>query len=46
VEGIGIERKRAYKLNEKSAKTIAIILNTHDKIKGFTATILKAQTPQ
>ena len=46
VEGIWIERKRVYKLSEKGAKTITTILNSHDKIKGFIATILKAQTPQ
>ena len=46
VEGIWIERKRVYKLTEKGAKTIQTILNSHDKIKGFMATILKAQTPQ
>jgi DNA-binding PadR family transcriptional regulator len=44
VEGIWIERKRVYKLTEKGAKTIATIINSHDKIKGFMSTILKAQT--
>jgi DNA-binding PadR family transcriptional regulator len=46
VEGIWIERKRVYKLTEKGAKTIAAILGSHDKIKGFISTILKAQTPR
>src|SRR4030042_860380 len=45
IEGIWIERKRVYKLTEKGAKTIGTILNSHDKIKGFMSTILKAQTP-
>jgi DNA-binding PadR family transcriptional regulator len=44
VEGIWIERKRVYKLTEKGAKTIATIINSHDKIKSFMSTILKAQT--
>ena len=44
VTGIWIERKRVYKLTEKGAKTIATIINSHDKIKGFMSTILKAQT--
>ncbi len=42
VEGVWIERKRVYKLTEKGAKTIETILNSHDKIKGFMATILGA----
>ncbi len=42
VEGVWIERKRVYKLTEKGARTIETILNSHDKIKGFMATILKA----
>ena len=46
VEGIWIERKRVYKLTEKGSKTIATIMNSHDKIKGFMSTILKTQTPQ
>lgn len=41
VEGVWIERKRVYKLTEKGAKTIEIILNSHDKIKSFMATILR-----
>jgi len=41
-----IERKKACELTEKGAKTIQTILNAHRKIKGFIATILKAQTPQ
>jgi DNA-binding PadR family transcriptional regulator len=44
VEGIWIERKRVYKLTEKGAKTIATIISSHDQIKGFMSTILKAQT--
>ncbi len=43
VEGLWIERKRVYKLTEKGTQTIAIILNSHDKIKSFMTTILKPQ---
>jgi len=46
VKGQWIERKRVYKLTEKGAKTIATILNSQEKIKGFMATILRAQTIQ
>jgi DNA-binding PadR family transcriptional regulator len=42
VEGVWIERKRVYKLTEKGAQTIQTILNSHDKIKGFMATVLRA----
>jgi DNA-binding PadR family transcriptional regulator len=42
VTGVWIERKRVYKLTERGAKTIETILNSHDKIKGFMATVLKA----
>lgn len=42
VEGAWIERKRVYKLTENGAKTIATILNSHDKIKSFMTTVLKA----
>jgi DNA-binding PadR family transcriptional regulator len=42
VEGAWIERKRVYKLTEKGAKTIQTILNSHDKIKSFMTTVLKA----
>ena len=41
VEGVWVERKRIYKLTEKGAQTIRIILNSQDKIKGFMATILR-----
>ncbi len=44
VEGVWIERKRVYKLTEKGARTIETILNSHDKIKSFMATVLKPQT--
>jgi DNA-binding PadR family transcriptional regulator len=44
VEGIWIERKRIYRLTEKGAQTIQTILNSHDKIKGFMTTVLKAPT--
>jgi DNA-binding PadR family transcriptional regulator len=44
VDGAWIERKRVYKLTEKGAQTIEIILNSQDKIKGFMTTVLKAQT--
>src|SRR3972149_10297669 len=43
VEGVWEERKRVYKLTEKGEKTIGTLLNAGDKIKGFMATILKAQ---
>ncbi len=42
VEGVWIERKRVYKLTEKGDQTIQTILNSHDKIKGFMGTILRA----
>ncbi len=42
VEGIWVERKRVYKLTPKGAKTIVTILNSHDKIKSFMSTILRA----
>ena len=42
VEGIWVERKRVYKLTDKGAKTIETILNSHDKIKSFMSTILRA----
>ena len=44
VEGVWDERKRIYKLTEKGQKTIETILNASDKIKGFTANLLKVQT--
>ncbi len=44
VEGVWDERKRVYKLTEKSQKTIDTMLSANDKIKGFVANILKAQT--
>jgi DNA-binding PadR family transcriptional regulator len=43
VQGVWVERKRVYRLTEKGAATIETILNSQDKIKGFMATILKAQ---
>jgi len=42
VEGNWVERKRVYKLTQKGAKTIEVILNSHDKIKGFMTIILRA----
>jgi DNA-binding PadR family transcriptional regulator len=42
VEGLWIERKRVYKLTEKGSQTIETIINSHDKIKGFITTILRA----
>ncbi len=42
VEGIWIERKRVYKLTDKGAKTIETILASHEKIKSFLSTILRA----
>ncbi len=43
VEGVWDERKRVYKLTEKGEKTIEVLLNTSDKVKGFMANILKTQ---
>jgi len=43
VEGVWDERKRVYKLTEKGEKTIDVLLNTSDKVKGFMANILKSQ---
>jgi len=42
VEGVWIERKRIYKLTERGTKTIQTILNSHNNIKSFMTTILKA----
>ncbi len=42
VEGIWIDRKRVYKLTQKGAQTIQAILASHEKIKSFLSTILKA----
>ncbi len=42
VEGVWVERKRVYKLTPKGEQTIQTILNSHDKIKGFMGTILRA----
>ena len=42
VEGVWVEKKRTYKLTEKGEKTIATILNAHEKIEGFMANLLKA----
>ena len=42
VEGVWDERKRVYKLTEKGEKTIATILNAHEKIEGFMSNLLKA----
>ena len=41
VEGVWVERKRVYRLTEKGGRTIQAILNSHDKIKGFMAMVLK-----
>jgi DNA-binding PadR family transcriptional regulator len=41
IEGIRVERKRVYKLTERGAGTINVILQSNDKIKGFLTTILK-----
>jgi DNA-binding PadR family transcriptional regulator len=43
VEGVWIERKRVYRLTEKGIQTIQTIINSHDKIKTFMTTIIKAQ---
>ncbi|MCW4008139.1 MAG: PadR family transcriptional regulator [Candidatus Bathyarchaeota archaeon] len=43
VEGVWDERKRVYKLTEKGEKTIDILMNTSDKVKGFMANILRTQ---
>src|SRR3972149_5587853 len=42
VEGVWVEKKRTYKLTEKGEKTIATILNAHEKIEGFLSILLKA----
>jgi DNA-binding PadR family transcriptional regulator len=42
VEGVWVEKKRTYKLTEKGEKTIATILNAHEKIEGFMSNLLKA----
>jgi DNA-binding PadR family transcriptional regulator len=42
IEGINEERKRVYKLTEKGAKTLEIILRSQDKIKFLINNILKA----
>jgi DNA-binding PadR family transcriptional regulator len=44
VEGIWEERKRVYKLTAKGENTIDTLLSASDKIKGFMANILKAQS--
>jgi DNA-binding PadR family transcriptional regulator len=41
ISGINEERKRVYKLTEKGAKTLEIILHSQDKIKFLISTILK-----
>jgi DNA-binding PadR family transcriptional regulator len=43
VEGVWEERKRVYKLTQKGEKTISTLLGAGDKIKGFMASILRAQ---
>lgn len=42
IEGVWIERKRVYKLTQKGSMTIETILNSHEKIKSFMTTILRA----
>ena len=42
VEGVWVEKKRTYKLTEKGEKTIATIVNAHEKIEDFMSTLLKA----
>ena len=42
VEGVWVEKKRTYKLTEKGEKTIATILNAHEKIEGFMSNLLRA----
>ena len=42
VEGIWVEKKRIYMLTEKGEKTIATILNAHERIEGFMSNLLKA----
>jgi DNA-binding PadR family transcriptional regulator len=44
VEGVWEERKRVYKLTAKGENTIDTLLSASDKIKGFMANILKAQS--
>jgi len=43
IEGVWEERKRVYKLTQKGEKTIDVLLESSDKIKGFMTNILKAQ---
>jgi DNA-binding PadR family transcriptional regulator len=42
VDGIWVDRKRTYKLTPKGAQTIQAILSSHEKIKSFLSTKLKA----
>jgi DNA-binding PadR family transcriptional regulator len=44
IEGVWEERKRVYKLTQKGEKTIDVLLEASDKIKGFMTNILKAKT--
>jgi DNA-binding PadR family transcriptional regulator len=43
IEGILEERKRVYKLTQKGEKTINMMLEASDKVKGLMANILRAQ---
>lgn len=43
IEGLGEERRRTYRLTEKGAATIDIILNENHQIEGFMANILKPE---
>lgn len=40
VKGTWAKRKRVYELTEKGEKTIDVILNADDKIKGFITSLL------
>lgn len=40
IEGIHASKKRVYKLTDKGEETIRILLNAHEKIRSFMATLL------
>jgi DNA-binding PadR family transcriptional regulator len=44
IEGTWDERKRVYRLTDKSSKTIETILSANDKIKNFVTALLKVQS--
>ena len=42
VEGVWSERKRIYRLTEKGARTIEVVLGAQDKIKSLLSVVFKA----